>query len=245
MRELNFRVTEWVWGSTAAALACAGGVAGERSDDTALNLQSAERRRLTPLAALALSAGERLVSGRPSSAVSSVPLVYASRDGDGTVLLKLLSALRDRQPVSPTQFHNSVHNAPAGYWSIGLNSKAATTALAAGDDTAEVALVEAGLQACVRNGAVLMVVAQQAFPQELRKARAGADDFVLAAWCVPPHFEGGWHCCVMPGYRSDTLHGRPLVQSLVSAVSINGQHGLRGRRAVERLAAMLEISDPP
>jgi hypothetical protein len=89
-----------------------------------LELPPAERRRLNPLTSFALAAGERLVGGRPHDLLKTTPLVFGSSDGDGTVLLRLLSALRGHQPVSPTQFHNSVHNAPAGYWSIGPGSQA-------------------------------------------------------------------------------------------------------------------------
>lgn len=249
MRALRFRVTSWVWGTAASALHCAGDLAAASGGASVLNLQSAERRRLTPLAGLALAAGERLVAGRADDVAKSVPLVYASRDGDGDVLLRLLAALRDRQPVSPTQFHNSVHNAPAGYWSIGLGSKAATTALAAGDETFEVALAEAGLQACARNGAVLLLVAQKAFPPELSKARPATTDFVLAAWCVPPESGDGWLCRVATaqpfGPLEAAAHAQLCDLPLGEAIALRGQDGLGSRRAVKRLAATLEISGPP
>jgi len=239
MPVLNFRVADWVWGSAVAALSGAGGVDGAAPAITPLSLPAAERRRLTPLASLALSAGERLVSGRSAAELKSVPMVYASRNGDGAVLLKLLAAIRDRQPVSPTQFHNSVHNAPAGYWSIGLGARAATTALAAGDDTMEVALVEAGLQACSRGGPVLLLVAQKTFPPELHAARPTSDDFVLGAWCEPASGEGRWQCRVLPGDAGDSRGDLPLAAS----VSARGREGLVGRRAIGRLAAVLEISE--
>ncbi|MGH6622752.1 MAG: beta-ketoacyl synthase chain length factor [Burkholderiaceae bacterium] len=236
---MSFQVTDWVWGSAVTTLSCAGRVEGVVPDVSPLNLPAAERRRLTPLASLALSAGERLVGGRSADALQSVPLVYASRNGDGAVLLKLLTAIRDRQPVSPTQFHNSVHNAPAGYWSIGLSARAPTTALAAGDDTLEVALVEAGLQACSRKGPVLLLVAQRIFPPELQVARPATDDFVLGAWCEPASGATGWQCRVSSGLLSDSPHELPLAMS----VSERGRQGLVGQRAIGRLAATLEISE--
>jgi hypothetical protein len=146
--------------------------------------------------------------------------------------------LRGHQPVSPTQFHNSVHNAPAGYWSIGLGSQAPTTALAAGDDTVEVALVEAGLQAAVRRGPVIMLATSQRFPPELERARPDLQDFALAAWCEPADPGVGWRCAV----RSDTQQRQTDDGSLAAAVRARGADGLTGSRTVRHLAAVLTIT---
>ena len=154
------------------------------------------------------------------------------------MLLRLLSALRGHQPVSPTQFHNSVHNAPAGYWSIGLGSQAPTTALAAGDDTVEVALVEAGLQAVMRRGPVIMLATSQRFPKELERARPELQDFTLAAWCEPADPGVGWRCAVSSGAQQ----GPAQTGSLAAAVRARGSDGLVGSRVVRHLAAVLTIT---
>ena len=49
--------------------------------------------------------------------------------------------------VSPTRFHNSVHNAAAGYWSIAAESTRPYTALAAGEHSFGAGLLEACVQA--------------------------------------------------------------------------------------------------
>ncbi len=60
--------------------------------------------------------------------------VFASANGDGAVVTAIVAALSGADPlVSPTQFHNSVHNAPAGYWSIGARSTRPTSSLGAHD----------------------------------------------------------------------------------------------------------------
>jgi hypothetical protein len=165
-------------------------------------------------------------------------MVFGSGEGDGMVLLRLLSALREHLPVSPTQFHNSVHNAPTGYWSIGLGSQAATTALAAGEDTVAVTLVEAGLQAVIRRGPVVMLAASRAFPPELKPARPDAHDFALAAWCEPAENRTGWQCEVShSSLRSDAEPG-----SMEAAMRAQGVQGLVGSRFVRHLAAALEIT---
>ena len=238
MRALAFCVSDWVWCTSESDLRCAGGVEARNTAAPVLELPPAERRRLNPLTSFALAAGERLVGGRSRDLLKATPLVFGSSDGDGTVLLRLLSALRGHQPVSPTQFHNSVHNAPAGYWSIGLESQAPTTALAAGDDTVEVALVEAGLQAVTRRGPVIMLATNQRFPQELERARPELEDFTLAAWCEPADLDVGWRCVV----SSDALQCPARTGSLATAVRARGADGVVGSRAVRHLAAVLTIA---
>ena len=58
--------------------------------------------------------------------------VFGSVNGDGAVVDAILEALAGpTASVSPTQFHNSVHNAAAGYWSIGTGSRRPRPASAA------------------------------------------------------------------------------------------------------------------
>ena len=53
-------------------------------------------------------------------AAGRCPSVFATSNGDGAGGARDPGdAGRPDPPVSPTQFHNSVHNAAAGYWSIG------------------------------------------------------------------------------------------------------------------------------
>jgi hypothetical protein len=51
------------------------------------------------------------------------------------------------QDLSPTKFHNSVHNAPAGYWAIATGCMASTNAISAGMATFGAGLLEAALLA--------------------------------------------------------------------------------------------------
>jgi hypothetical protein len=238
MSTFAFRVSDWVWCTSLSELQCAGASVACDSTVPVLSLPAAERRRLNPLTSFALRAGERLVSSRPPELVRDTPLVFGSAEGDGAVLLRLLSALREHQPVSPTQFHNSVHNAPAGYWSIGLGSQAPSTAIAASENTMEVALVEAGLQAVTRCGPVLMMASSRQFPDELGRARPGLQDFAIAAWCEPGGPRTGWRCTVSSETAQDAADG----EMLEAAVRARGHDGLVGSRFVQRLAAVLTIT---
>jgi hypothetical protein len=71
------------------------------------------------------------------------PLVFASRHGDVARSMELLDALASEQPLSPTTFGLSVHNAIAALYSIIHGARGNYLALAGGKATAEAACVEA------------------------------------------------------------------------------------------------------
>jgi hypothetical protein len=97
-----------------------------------------------------------------------VPSVFASLGGEIQVtdaLCRLLP-LPD-ELLSPTQFHNSVHNTTAGYWAILNQCQAASTALAAADDTFAMGLLEACTQLQLLAGDLLLVCYDEQWPQYL------------------------------------------------------------------------------
>jgi hypothetical protein len=64
--------------------------------------------------------------------------------------------------LSPTRFHNSVHNASAGYWTIANDCRAPSSAICAGHASFGAGLLEAAVQACADNRAVLLVCSDTA-----------------------------------------------------------------------------------
>lgn len=72
-----------------------------------------------------------------------VPLVFASRYGDAARSLALLGDLSDDQPLSPTGFGLSVHNAVAALYSMARGDTANAVVVAAGRATVAAALTEA------------------------------------------------------------------------------------------------------
>ena len=96
------------------------------------------RRRLAPLARAGLAMAEAVLP-----VGQEARLVFASRHGDLRRTLGLLEAIADDQPLSPTAFGLSVHNALPGLWSIARQDRSANLALAAGEETFPWALVEA------------------------------------------------------------------------------------------------------
>jgi len=145
-----------------------------------------ERRRcgLPARLALAVSAEATALSGLPADQLACV---FASSNGEGGVVHELLQTLAAPDPaVSPTQFHNSVHNAVAGYWSIGTKSDQDVTCLACSDWTFASAMLQA-VAACRAGGAnVLLCVYDAPVPQPLGADRRTAFSFAAALVLSPP-----------------------------------------------------------
>lgn len=72
-----------------------------------------------------------------------MPVVFASRYGDAARSLDLLAELADGQPVSPTAFGLSVHNAIGAIYSIARGDHGNHLAVAGGAGSAAAGLVEA------------------------------------------------------------------------------------------------------
>src|SRR5207249_3493148 len=98
-----------------------------------------------------------------------LPHVFASAYGDLAVNDYLCATLaRAPLEVSPTRFHNSVHNAPAGYWAIATGCTRASTAISAGDASFGAGLLEAALLACSESGPTLLAACDVAAVGPLR-----------------------------------------------------------------------------
>lgn len=117
-------------------------------------------------------------------------VVFSSAMGDMQItdyLCRTLSA--SPRLVSPTRFHNSVHNAPAGYWTIACRCHAPTNAISAYAYTAPMAFLEAAIQACEDDVPVLLVTQEMSAPHALYNICPSDQPFSLAILLTPPR-----HC---------------------------------------------------
>ena len=87
---------------------------------------------------------------------------------------------KNGREVSPTRFHNSVHNAPSGYWSIATKSMASSTSLACFDASFVAGLIEAATQARASGNAVVLIAYDVPYPQPLHAARPIGGTFGVA-----------------------------------------------------------------
>lgn len=120
-------------------------------------LRPNERRRTTALIKLALHVAEQATE-HCALGVENLCSVFSSSEGDIFIVDKICDALTlaDR-PVSPTHFHNSVHNAPAGYWAIATGSQLASTSMSAGAGSFAGGLMEAAGLSAVEQLPTLLV----------------------------------------------------------------------------------------
>jgi Beta-ketoacyl synthase, N-terminal domain len=206
-----------------------------------------ERRRATASVRQAFRAAEDAVavSGGEARAFASV---FASSDADMAVLHRICAALAQTpRVISPTDFHNSVHNAASGYWSIAVQSMALTTTLSAHDASFAVGLLEAvalvdeqrevllvaydamapqpllAKRPLAMSAAVALVLGAQAGPAPLGRIAVSASD-AQESYCAHPSLEN-------LRLANPALRALPLLELLAGrragAVSVRGTGELR------------------
>ena len=206
-------------------------VAGGAGDDGAAKpsprlLAPNERRRAPPSVAVALEVALAACedAGR---APAALPSVFASMHGDLGITDYMCATLaEDPRAISPTKFHNSVHNAAAGYWTIGSGCLRPTTAISAFDATFAQGLVEALSQLAAGDEAVLLAAYDTPSPGPL--AAVSPSTGILGGALVLAVGEG-------PGTR--------LRATLVDAVAPQPQGALARRYAGNAMQPMLALFD--
>lgn len=89
--------------------------------------------------------------------VRTLPCIFASSYGDTEINDYMCRTLNtDTKLVSPTKFHNSVHNAAAGYWTISTNCTQAANSTAADEYSFSMSLLEGALQASSNQSPILL-----------------------------------------------------------------------------------------
>lgn len=132
-------------------------VAPSGTRPAAATLPANERRRAPESVLLAVEVAGQAVamSGR---AASELPCVFSSTYGDQSISDYMCATLATTpMELSPTRFHNSVHNAPAGYWTIATGCHATSSAVTAGYASLGAGLLEAATLALAEQRPVLLV----------------------------------------------------------------------------------------
>ena len=134
-----------------------------------------ERRRATPTVRAAFQSADDAMRST-SIAASELATVFASSDADLAVAHRICAGVAATPPVvSPTDFHNSVHNAAAGYWSIAVRAQGPSTALSAYDYSFASGLAEAHGMVLIDQRDTLLVAFDVPAPEPmLAKRRIGA-----------------------------------------------------------------------
>ena len=194
-------------------------------------LAATERRRAGPVVRLALALAQEaaLASGLDPASLRSV---FASANGDGATVGAVLDALTGPDGfVSPTQFHNSVHNAAAGYWSIGAGSTRPANCLGGYDWSFASGLLKAMAECHTTREPVLLCVYDVPFPAPLDQARPTLSAFGMALVLTPegagPRLTARWDATAAP----DALPLQPALHPLAA-----GNPAARAIRLLEALA---------
>jgi len=220
-------------------------------------LPATERRRTGPVVRLALAVAHEaaLASGLPPG---DLRCVFGSSNGDGVVVGGILHALATARAggrvVSPTAFHNSVHNAAAGYWSIATASTQPATCLGCHDWTWAAALLNVMVDVTAEDGPALLCCYDHPLPEPLAALRPTVAPLGTALVLAPPgndaalarlsvRFDPGalppYSALCTPGLES-LLIGNAVGPSLrlLEALALGGAH----THAVAYLDGQLQVS---
>ena len=183
------------------------------------SLPATERRRAGKCVRLALAGGIEAArhAGRDPRDLGAI---FTSSTGDGDNLHAICEQLASDDPlISPTRFHNSVHNAPAGYWGIATGSMHATDCIAAFDASFGAGLLEALARLAAQPSQALLLIAYDApYPEPLHATRPIPDGFVVALAMSGAQEGGGPAVRVETTQLAPTRLEDPALESLRRAI---------------------------
>jgi hypothetical protein len=178
-------------------------------------LPATERRRTGPSVRLALAVAIEAVqaSGLPPEEPDTV---FASANSEGQVIVSILEALHAPDgAISPTQFHNSVHNAAAGYWGIAAGSARPSVSLGGHDAVFATGLMQAVAQVVTARRPVLFVAHDVPLPPPMAALRPGEGAFAVALALVPGR---GAHGALRLAYAADGPAAEPPLPPGLDAI---------------------------
>ena len=168
--------------------------AGHRSATASLELPSPqalpanERRRASQVVRLTLACAEQALQTSPF-AVDALRMVFASDEGTGEVCQQMLETLATSRQISPLLFHNSVHNAPSGYFSIGYQNRQSATSVSLGQESFASGLLCAASEAYTSAQPVLLLAYDPSMTEPMRAllpvVQATATAWIIASGCEP------------------------------------------------------------
>lgn len=168
------------WNSAAAALRDGGPLSAAATRPRAAVLPPAERRR-APLAVLLACEAAQQACAMAQREAASLPCVFASMLGDIAITDEMCATLADApRELSPTRFHNSVHNAPVGYWTVATGCHAASTAVSAWDGSFAAGLLEAAIESAAEARPVLFAAYDIPAPGPLAEVLPRTEPFAVA-----------------------------------------------------------------
>lgn len=148
-------------------------------------LPAPERRRASRVVKLALALGLEAAT-QAEADIRTLATVFSASGADGHNCHALCEQLagEDRR-LSPTRFHNSVHNAAAGYWTIAAKAMAPCQVISAYDASFGAGLLDAFGQVVVDQQPTLLVAYDSEYPEPLHSKRPIPDCGGVALLLAP------------------------------------------------------------
>ncbi|MDO9467201.1 MAG: beta-ketoacyl synthase chain length factor [Thiobacillus sp.] len=149
------------------------------------SLPPAERRRTGLAIKVALAVAQEACAAAQLDA-RQLAAVFSSSGADNDncdAICKTLAS--DDRSISPTRFHNSVHNAPAGYWGIASGAMTPATVLCAHDGSFGAGLLEAMTQVAIDRCGTLLIAYDMPYPEPLHAKRPLPAAFGIALALMP------------------------------------------------------------
>jgi hypothetical protein len=184
-------------------------------------LPPAERRRTGTPVKLALAVGREAFAhaGRDAALTATM---FTSSGGDGDNVHQICETLAVAElEVSPTRFHNSVHNAAAGYWSIASRSQEPSTSLCCYDASFSAGLLEAAVQAAVDDIPVALIAYDHPYPEPLHTVRHLGPAFGVALIITPQATKASFaalEVSLVPGTQNPTTMADGTLDDLRASV---------------------------
>jgi hypothetical protein len=143
-------------------------------------LPPAERRRASRVVKLTLAVGLEATT-HAGADVSTLATVFSASGADGHNCHALCEQLAtDDRQISPTRFHNSVHNAAAGYWGIATGAMAPCQVICAYDASFGAGLLDAMGQVVLDRQPTLLIAYDSEYPVPLFAKRPVPDVAAVA-----------------------------------------------------------------
>jgi hypothetical protein len=138
-------------------------------------LPAAERRRASRIIKLTLAIGQE-AAAHAEVDVSTLATVFSASGADGHNCHAICEQLAsDDRQISPTRFHNSVHNAAAGYWGIATHSMAPSQVICAFNAGFGAGIIDTLGQVVVDHQTTLLIAYDSEYPEPLHSKRPVPD----------------------------------------------------------------------
>lgn len=191
-------------------------------------LPPAERRRASAIVKAGLSVGLEACNDAGLDP-RELLTVFTSSGSDGANCEAICEQLAtDDRLISPTRFHNSVHNTVAGYWGIATGCMQPSQVISAEDGSFAAGLLEAAIEATHSVEPCLLVCYDTSYPGALRHVRPIHDTAAIALIVAPPGIHKAKYPNIqlkldstvhteIPAVQIPTLQATPILNNIAQA----------------------------